>query len=124
MPILIGLYQVIQKPLSYLKGVDWMLQETIDKVYMLRDTFAQGTNLASMTEEQLANMSQIQLSTWATKLNGVSDPWSINFDFLGLDLSEVPSVALDYIMHLDFSDMGKILILLIPLFAVLLQLMP
>lgn len=121
MPILIGLYQVIQKPLSYLKGVDWMLQETIDKVYMLRDTFAQGTNLASMTEEQLANMSQIQLSTWATRLNGVSDPWSINFDFLGLDLSEVPSVALDYIMHLDFSDMGKILILLIPLFAVLSQ---
>jgi len=121
MPILIGLYQVIQKPLSYLKGVDWMLQETIDKVYLLRDTFAQGTNLASMTEEQLANMSQIQLSTWATRMNGISDPWSINFDFLGLDLSEVPSVALDYIMHLDFSDMGKILILLIPLFAVLSQ---
>lgn len=122
MPILIGLYQVIQKPLSYLKGVDWMLQETIDKVYMLRDTFAQAyPNLANMTEEQLANMQQIQLSTWATKLNGISDPWSINFNFLGLDLSEVPSTALDYIMHLDFSDPGKILIILIPILAVLSQ---
>ena len=120
MPILIGLYQVIQKPLSFLKGVDWMLQETIDKVYMLRDTFATG-NLVSATEEQLANMSQIQLSTWATKLNGAADPWSINFDFLGLDLSAVPSTAIDYIMHLDFSDMSKILLLLIPIFAVLSQ---
>ncbi len=124
MPILIGLYQVIQKPLSYLKGVDWMLQETIDKVYMLRDTFAQAyPNLANMTEEQLANMQQIQLSTWATKLNGTSDPWSINFNFLGLDLSEVPSTALDYIMHLDFSDPGKILIILIPILAVLSQIL-
>lgn len=118
MPILVGLYQVIQKPLSYLKGVDWMLQETIDKVYMLRDMFATG-NLVNQTEEQLANMSQIQLSTWATQHFGTGDPWSINFNFLGLDLSHVPSSALNYIMHLDFSDMSKILILLIPVLAVI-----
>ena len=117
MPILVGLYQVIQKPLSYLKGVDWMLQETIDKVYMLRDMFATG-NLVNQTEEQLANMSQIQLSTWATQHFGTGDPWSINFNFLGLDLSHVPSSALNYIMRLDFSDMSKILILLIPVLAV------
>jgi len=123
MPILIGLYQVIQKPLSYLKGVDWMLQETIDKVYMLRDTFAAGTNLANQTEEQLANMSQIQLSTWATQLNGPTDPWSINFNFLGLDLSHVPSTAINYIMRLDFSDLSKIFILIIPLLAVALSIL-
>lgn len=120
MPILVGLYQVIQKPLSYLKGVDWMLQETIDKVYMLRDMFATG-NLVNQTEEQLANMSQIQLSNWATQHFGAGDPWSINFDFLGLDLSHVPSIAFSYIMRLDFSDLSKILLLLIPLFAVLLS---
>lgn len=120
MPILVGLYQVIQKPLSYLKGVDWMLQETIDKVYMLRDMFATG-NLVNQTEEQLANMSQIQLSNWATQHFGAGDPWSINFDFLGLDLSHVPSTAFSYIMRLDFSDLSKILLLLIPIFAVLLS---
>ena len=120
MPILVGLYQVIQKPLSYLKGVDWMLQETIDKVYMLRDMFATG-NLINQTEEQLANMSQIQLSNWATQYFGTGDPWSINFNFLGLDLSHVPSTAFSYIMRLDFSDMGKVLLLLIPVLAVLLS---
>ncbi len=122
MPILIGLYQVIQKPLSFLKGVDWMLQETIDKVYMLRDTFATGS-LVSMTEEQLANLQQIKLSTWATQLNGAADPWSINFNFLGLDLSNVPSTALDALLRFDFSDMSKILLLLIPVCAVLAQLL-
>src|SRR5699024_1287350 len=101
-PILIGLYQVIQKPLSYLKGVDWMQQAVIDKVYMLRDAMASSIgSLAQQTEEQLANMSQIQLSNWAGIVNGPSDPWVINFNFLGLDLSNVPSEAFVYIMRLD-----------------------
>ena len=118
-PILIGLYQVIQKPLSYLKGVDWMQQAVIDKVYMLRDAMASSIgSLAQQTEEQLANMSQIQLSNWAGIVNGPSDPWVINFNFLGLDLSNVPSEAFGYIMRLDFSDWSKILLLLIPILAV------
>lgn len=118
-PILIGLYQVIQKPLSYLKGVDWMQQAVIDKVYMLRDAMASSIgSLAQQTEEQLANMSQIQLSNWAGIVNGPSDPWVINFKFLGLDLSNVPSEAFSYIMRLDFSDWSKILLLLIPILAV------
>ena len=118
-PILIGLYQVIQKPLSYLKGVDWMQQAVIDKVYMLRDAMASSIgSLAQQTEEQLANMSQIQLSNWAGIVNGPSDPWVINFNFLGLDLSNVPSEAFSYIMRLDFSDWSKILLLLIPILAV------
>ena len=118
-PILIGLYQVIQKPLSYLKGVDWMQQAVIDKVYMLRDAMASSIgSLAQQTEEQLANMSQIQLSNWAGIVNGPSDPWVINFNFLGLDLSNIPSEAFGYIMRLDFSDWSKILLLLIPILAV------
>lgn len=119
MPILVGLYQVIQKPLSYLKGVDWMQQEVIDKVYMLRDAMSSSIGtLAQQTEEQLANTSQIQLSNWAKMVNGANDPWVINFNFLGLDLSNVPSQAFHYIMRLDFSDWSKILLLLIPILAV------
>lgn len=119
MPILIGLYQVIQKPLSYLIGVDWMQQEVIDKVYMLRDAMASSIgNLATATEEMLANTSQIQLSRWAELVNGASDPWVINFNFLGLDLANAPSAAFNYLMRLDFSNWNTIALLLIPILAV------
>lgn len=119
MPILIGLYQVIQKPLSYLIGVDWMQQEVIDKVYMLRDAMASSIgNLATATEEMLANTSQIQLSRWAELVNGASDPWVINFNFLGLDLANAPSAAFNYLMRLDFSNWSTIALLLIPILAV------
>ena len=119
MPILVGLYQVIQKPLSYLIGVDWMTQEVIDKVYMLRDAMAPHIgNLATQTEEMLAKMSQIQLSQWAGIINGPQDPWVINFNFLGLNLANTPSAALNYIMRLDFSNWGIIALLIIPVLAV------
>ena len=107
-------------PLSYLKGVDWMIQPVIDKVYMLRDAMAASIgNLATQTEAVLSNSSQIQLSRWAEIVNGPNDPWVINFNFLGLDLSTNPSSALNYIMHLDFSHPEILALLLIPLFAVL-----
>ena len=122
MPILIGLYQVIQKPISYLIGVDWMQQEVIDKVYYLRDTMAASIgNLAQYTEAQLAQTSQIQLSKWAQIVNGIEDPWTINFDFLGLDLSSTPSAALTHIMMGDFSNIAVIALLIIPVLAVLSQ---
>ena len=122
MPILIGLYQVIQKPLSYLMGVDWMAEDVINKVYMLRDTMAdQIGNLATQTEEMLAKMSQIQLSQWAEIVNGPTDPWVINFYFLGLNLANTPSAAINYIMRLDFSNWGVIALLLIPVLAVVSQ---
>lgn len=124
MPILIGLYQVIQKPLSYLVGVDWMQQDVIDKVYMLRDTMAASIgNLATQTEEMLAKVSQIQMSQWAEVVNGPTDPWVINFNFLGLNLANTPSAALNYIMRLDFSDWSVIALLLIPVLAVVSQLL-
>lgn len=124
MPILVGLYQVIQKPLSYLIGVDWMQQEVIDKVYMLRDAMAASIgNLATQTEEMLARASQIQLSQWANIVNGPNDPWVINFNFLGLNLANTPSAALNYIMRLDFSDWSIIALLLIPVLAIVSQLL-
>ena len=121
MPILIGLYQVIQKPLSYLAGVDWANASVINEVIRLKDAMVNLGynigNLANATMEQLANNSQIQLSKWAgivgtqgTALEGVSGgvhPWVLNFNFLGLDLSNAP------------SNMSVILLLLIPVLAVI-----
>lgn len=124
MPILIGLYQVIQKPLSYLVGVDWMAQDVIDKVYMLRDAMAASIgNLATQTEEMLARTYQIQLSQWAGIVNGQSDPWVLNFNFLGLDLANTPMAALNYLMRLDFSNPGVVALLLIPVLAVASQML-
>jgi len=122
MPILIGLYQVIQKPLSYLAGVDWANASVINEVIRLKDAMVNLGynigNLANVTMEQLANNSQIQLSKWAgivgtqgTALEGVSGgvhPWVLNFNFLGLDLSNAPSAAFGHIMALDFSNMSDI----------------
>lgn len=133
MPILIGLYQVIQKPLSYLAGVDWANASVINEVIRLKDAVVNLGynigNLANATMEQLANNSQIQLSKWAgivgtqgTALEGVSGsvhPWVLNFNFLGLDLSNAPSAAFGHIMALDFSNLSVILLLLIPVLAVI-----
>jgi len=122
-PILIGLYQVIQKPLSYLFGVNWAEADIINRVYDLQDKIVEMGydigNLANYTMEQLANMSQIQLSNWASIINGPTDPWHINFNFLGLDLSQNPSVVTDYLMKLDFSSNPAVFgLLLIPVLAV------
>lgn len=46
-------------------------------------------------------------------------PWTINFDFLGLDLSNAPSAAFSRIMALDFSNWSIVALLAIPLLAVI-----
>lgn len=136
MPILVGLYQVIQKPISYLVGVTsemWNTAPFINEVIRLQNAVVDLGhnigNLASMSMEQLANNSQIQLSRWAeiagtngTALEGVSGsvhPWVLNFNFLGLDLANAPSAAFNYIMRLDFSNWSVIALLAIPLLAVI-----
>ena len=131
-PILIGLYQVIQRPLSYLIGVDWSLDAVANEVYRLRDAMVNlGYNLgnyAQATVDVIKKTGQIQLSKWAeiigtngTALEGVGEgvhPWVINFNFFGLDLSNAPSAAFSKIMALDFSDWSIIALLLIPLLAI------
>lgn len=133
MPILVGLYQVIQKPLSYLAGVDWANASVINEVIRIKDAIVglgyNIGNLAGATMEQLANNSQIQLSKWAgivgtngTALEGVAGgthPWVLNFNFLGLDLSNAPSAAFGHIMALNFSNMSVIALLLIPVLAII-----
>ena len=134
MPILVGLYQVIQKPISYLVGVTsdmWNTAPFINEVIRLQkavvDLGRNIGNLASMSMQQLADNSQIQLSKWAemigtsgTALEGVADvhPWILNFNFLGLDLSNAPSAAFNYIMRLDFSNWSIVALLIIPVLAV------
>ncbi len=105
MPILIGLYQVIRKPLTYLANVDWgnladAANPVVQEITRLRDGFAGATRFASLTAEQIVSQAQIELSTWASKLGvegsfltNITDgvhPWTINFDFFGLDLANVP----------------------------------
>lgn len=123
-PILIGLYRVIQKPLTYLLGVDFKLAETLSRVteIMTRMTAEHADiigKLSTATAEQVANNSQIQLSKWVSILNGPNDPWVINFGFLGLDLSVVPSVSVNYILSGKFMYLDRVLLILIPLIAIL-----
>lgn len=125
MPILIGLYRVIQRPITYIKGVNFADSTVIERV---KTVIAQMTEkfpdvigkLSSQSPEQIQKMYQIQLSTWADKLGLAKEyGWHINFNFLGLDLSGVPSAAFSAIMRGDFSDIGTVLLILIPIFAVL-----
>lgn len=123
-PILIGLYQVIQRPITYLAGVtDWAASEVVSKVDAIKNAMLASNpqavgNLANYTTEQFAKSGQIQLSDWAGRINGVGDAWAINFNFFGLDLSQVPSAALSRIMNMDFSDIGVVLLIIIPILAI------
>lgn len=123
MPILIGLYMVIRRPITYLAGVslaDFELPEIADKVIMLRDAMADKIgNLATATVDMISKNSQIQLSKWAEIVNGASDPWAFNFNFFGLDLSNNPSAAFSSLMRMDFSNWSVIALLVIPLLAVI-----
>ncbi len=123
MPILVGLYRVIQRPITYLAGVSITeLQEgaMAEKIIMLRDAMADKIgNLASAGVDMIAKNSQIQLSKWAEIINGSSDPWAINFNFFGLDLANTPSAAFNYLFRGDFSNWAAIALLIIPILAVL-----
>ncbi len=124
-PILIGLYSVIRRPITYIRGVNFADETVIERV---KTVLAQMTEkfpdivgkLASLSPEQLHKNYQIQLSTWADKLGLANEyGWHINFNFLGLDLSGVPSAAVSAISRGDFSNLGTVLLILIPIFAVL-----
>ena len=118
MPILIGLYQVIQRPLSFLLHVDFNEPDVIRRVYDLRDRFADA-NMITRTEEQLANMNQMNISQWAAQA-GQSD-WVINFNMFFMNLANVPSAAFHYIGEVvqgNFAHLDIVLLLMIPILAV------
>lgn len=124
-PILIGLYSVIRRPITYIKGVNFADETVLERVKIVLSQMTEKFpelvgKLSSLSPEQLQKNYQIQLSTWADKLGLAKDyGWHINFNFLGLDLSGVPSSAISAISRGDFSNIGTVLLILIPVFAVL-----
>lgn len=127
-PILIGLYRVIQRPLTYLLSIDFKAEEIISRVAEIVQRMAADPKVAhavasikDLAPAELANTIsknyQIQFSTWCRYLN--IDEWTLNFNFFGLDLSKVPSAAFNMIFKGDFSNIGTICLLIIPVVAVL-----
>ncbi len=125
MPILFALYRVIQRPITYIRGVnfydDSVIKSVENIVSQMKEKFPDVIGkISTMSVEQIQKSYQIQLSTWADKLGlGGELGWHINFNFLGLDLSGVPSKSLVAIRTGDFSDIGTVLLILIPIFAIL-----
>ena len=124
MPILIALYQAIQKPLTYMFNVPYknIPEDIINKVNDLKDAMiASGAdlgNLANYDAQQLMQQSQIQISNWAHQIYGAAHEWYINFNFLGLDLSKTPWTAFNCFGDIK-GNLSVILLLIIPVVAVL-----
>ena len=124
-PILIGLYSVIRRPITYIRGINFAEETVLERVKTVLSRMTESFpeivgKLASLSPEQMYKNYQIQLSTWADKLGLANEyGWHINFKFLGLDLSGIPSSAISAISRGDFSDIGTVLLILIPVFAVL-----
>ena len=122
-PILIGLYRVIQAPIKYILHVDFADAGVADKVNniiaLMSEKFPQELgSYATMEADKLFKNAQIQLATWSEKVLDAADAWVINFDFLGLNLSKVPSAGFSALMSGDFSQIRTIALLLIPALAV------
>lgn len=136
-PILFGLYRVIQRPLTYLLSVNFKAEDVIQKVSEIVEKMAQDPNVAHAVAsikdlepvklaEQINKMYEIQFMTWCRYLeqinpgSGYAD-WTLNFDFLGLDITKVPTAAFSAITKAfegtpDWSVIG---LLLIPIIAML-----
>ena len=125
-PILIGLYRVIQRPLTYIRGINFQDEAVIENVKSVVSGMKEGFadvigNLASLDADKLATNYQIQLSHWSELLGKAKElSWDINFNFLGLDLSKQPSESLPAVMNGNFSDLSTALLILIPAVAMLL----
>ncbi len=124
LPVLIGLYRVIQAPIKYLLHVNITDVGVVDKinniVALMSEKFPQEIgSYATMGAEKLFKNAQIQLATWSEKVLDAVDAWTVNFDFLGLNLSQVPSAGFSALTKGDFSQMGTIALLIIPALAVL-----
>lgn len=124
LPVLIGLYRVIQAPIKYLLHVNITDVGVVDKinniVALMSEKFPQEIgSYATMGAEKLFKNAQIQLATWSEKVLDVAEAWTVNFDFLGLNLSQVPSAGFSALTKGDFSQIGTIALLIIPALAVL-----
>lgn len=123
LPILIGLYRVIQAPIKYLLRVDIADAGVVEKINNIVELMSQKFpqelgSYATMGAEKLFKNAQIQLATWSEKVLDAADAWIINFDFLGLNLAKVPSEGFGALMQGDFNNIATISLLLIPALAV------
>lgn len=124
-PILIGLYRVIQRPLTYIRGINFYDNAVIENVKLVMSEMKESFpnvigNLANSTVDQINKMYQIQLSHWSELVGKAQElSWDINFNFLGLDLSKQPSESLPAVMGGNFSDLSTALLILIPAVAML-----
>jgi len=122
-PILIGLYRVIQAPIKYLLHVNFTDAGVSDKITKITTLMAEKFpgamgSYANYSAEQLFKNSQIQLATWSEKVLDAAEAWSINFNFLGLNLAEIPSKSISAIMQGDFTQVGTIALIIIPALAI------
>ena len=124
-PILIGLYRVIQRPLTYIRGINFADSQVVQNVELVMSKMKESFpdvigNLANSTVDQINKMYQIQLSHWSELVGKAQElSWDINFDFLGLDLSKQPSSSLSAVKSGNFSDLSTALLILIPAVAML-----
>lgn len=116
MPILIALYQAIQRPLTYMFNVPYkdIPADVIEKVKVL--AAATGETLTQPIEN-LMKVDQISISSWAAKVGGELHEWFINFNFLGMDLSQKPQIAMNYLAN-PAENWGMTALLLIPILAI------
>ena len=81
-PIIISLYQVVRRPLTYMYGISIETLERISSVLNL------DIVLEKITEQELAIAQAMNGNM--DKLGFLSGVEPINFDFFGLDLSQMP----------------------------------
>ena len=120
MPILVALYQAIQKPLTYMFNVPYknIPSDVVNKVVELAEKAGEKvTGNAEQFVSQLMSVDQIKISSWAGQEEGKLHEWYINFNFLGLDLSKKPQNAIAYLSD-PMENLSVVLLLLIPILAI------
>lgn len=120
MPILIALYQAIQKPLTYMFNVPYkeIPTDIVNKIVTLAEKAGQTiTGDKAAYVSNLMNTDQISISSWAGEVGGKLHEWYINFNFLGLDLSRKPQEAIAAFAD-PANNLSVILLILIPILAV------
>jgi YidC/Oxa1 family membrane protein insertase len=120
MPILVALYQAIQKPLTYIFNVPYknIPSDVVNKVVELAEKAGEKvTGNAEQFVSQLMSIDQIKISSWAGQVEGKLHEWYINFNFLGLDLSKKPQNAIAYLSD-PMANLSVVLLLLIPILAI------
>ena len=122
-PILIGLYRVIQRPITYLLHVSITDTGVVEKitniVALMKEKFPEELGAyANTSAETLFKNAQIQLATWSEKVLDAAQAWKINFNFLGLNLSQVPSSGLSALLKGNFEQIGTVALIIIPILAV------